>query len=74
MVIPYVIMCIGYEGGIGMAKMGRPKTDDPTCHVVTVKFKESEYQLMLEYTKNHNISISQLIKMGVAMQMHQSQK
>ncbi len=55
-----------------MAKMGRPKTDDPTNKVITVKFKESEYQMMLEYTKQHNITISQLIRMGVEMKINES--
>lgn len=57
-----------------MAKMGRPKTEDPTCKVITFKVKETEYQAMLEYTKSHNISISQLIRMGIEMKMNESRK
>ena len=52
-----------------MAKMGRPKVEEPINHVVTVKFKEEEYQLMLEYANRHNLSISQLIRLGVEMQL-----
>ena len=52
-----------------MAKTGRPKVDKPINHKVTVKFREEEYQMMLEYTENHDISISQLIRMGVNMQI-----
>ena len=48
-----------------MAKMGRPKVDNPINHMVTVKFREEEYQLMLEYAENHNLSISQIIRLGV---------
>lgn len=55
-------------------KMGRPKMKDPTEHVVSVKFKESDYLLMVEYAKNHNMSISQMIRYGIEMQLKASQK
>lgn len=58
-----------------MAKMGRPKVDNPVNHVVTVKFREEEYQLMLEYAKNHNLSISQMLRLGIELQLkNQSQQ
>lgn len=57
-----------------MAKMGRPKTENPVSKVITFKVKETEYQTMLEYTKSHNISISQLIRMGIKMKMNESRK
>ena len=47
------------------------KADKPFDHKVTVKFKEEEYQIMVEYAENHNLSISQLIRMGVELQMKQ---
>lgn len=31
-----------------MAKMGRPKVEKPIDHIVTVKFREEEYQALLE--------------------------
>ena len=43
----------------------------PFDHKVTVKFKEEEYQIMVEYAETHNLSISQLIRMGVELQMKQ---
>ena len=47
----------------------------PFDHKVTVKFKEEEYQIMVEYAESHNLSISQLIRLGVELQMkHQSEK
>lgn len=52
-----------------MARTGRPKADKPINRSVTVKFKEEEYQLMLEYADKHDISISQLIRLGVTMKM-----
>lgn len=57
-----------------MAKMGRPKVDKPINHVVTVKFREEEYQLMLEYAESHNLTISHMIRLGIEMQINQSRK
>lgn len=54
-----------------MVKMGRPKVEEPINHIVTVKFKEDEYQLMVEYAKRHNLSISHLIRLGVELKMKQ---
>ena len=61
-----------YEGGIQMARTGRPKAEKPFDHKVTVKFKEEEYQIMVEYAESHNLSISQLIRLGVELQMKHS--
>lgn len=49
--------------------MGRPKKENPICRVVTVKFKETEYQIMLEYAQRHNLSISQLLRLGAELQI-----
>ena len=55
-----------------MARTGRPKRQRNLLdHKVTVKFKEEEYQIMVEYAETHNLSISQLIRMGVELQMKQ---
>ena len=66
--IDYIIIILG---GIQMARTGRPKAEKPFDHKVTVKFKEEEYQIMVEYAETHNLSISQLIRMGVELQMKQ---
>ena len=57
-----------------MSRTGRPKVDKPINRSVTVKFKEEEYQLMIEYTQSHNMSISQLIRMGVELKMRSTPK
>ena len=51
------------------ARTGRPKAEKPFDHKVTVKFKEEEYQVMVEYAETHNLSISQLIRLGVELQL-----
>lgn len=48
-----------------MAKMGRPKSEDPCEHKVTVKFREAQYSMLVDYAKNHNLTISQLIRLIV---------
>ncbi len=48
-----------------MTKMGRPKTEDPADRRVNVRFREEEYELLLEYTERHNMSITQVIKLAV---------
>lgn len=57
-----------------MAKMGRPKVDKPIDHVVTVKFREEEYQMMIEYATRHDITVSQMLRLGVQLQMSKDQK
>ena len=57
-----------------MAKMGRPKADKPIDHVVTVKFREEEYQALLEYAQSHNLSISHIIRLGVDKQIKNTQE
>ena len=57
-----------------MARTGRPKVEKPINRSVTVKFKEEEYQIMLEYAENHDISISQLIRMGVELKMRSNKQ
>lgn len=52
-----------------MAVMGRPKADNPYGHKVTVKLREEEYQLAVEFAKSHDISISQLLREGMYLRM-----
>jgi hypothetical protein len=52
-----------------MVKMGRPKVDDPADKRITVRFKEQEYNILLEYAKHHNMSIAQVIRLAVENQI-----
>lgn len=47
-----------------MAKMGRPKIDKPADKKVTIRFTGEEHEMLLEYTKNHNMTMTQVIKMA----------
>lgn len=52
-----------------MARTGRPKAEDPVNKRVTIRFKEDEYELLLEYAENHHMSIAQVIRLAVEMQV-----
>ena len=52
-----------------MTRTGRTKVDKPIKHVVTVKFREEEYELLSRYADQHNLTVSQTIRMAVELQL-----
>ena len=42
-----------------MAKMGRPKAENPADKRITIRLNGEEHELLLEYTKNHNMTMTQ---------------
>ena len=57
-----------------MARTGRPKGDDPMDKKVSVRFTNEEYEILLEYAKNHELSVTQAIKMSLRMNILSTQK
>lgn len=57
-----------------MAKMGRPKVDNPADKRITVRFKDEEYDLLLEYAENHQMTIAQVIRLAVERHILTEQK
>ena len=57
-----------------MAKMGRPKAEKPADKKVTIRLTGEEHELLLEYTKNHNITMTQVVKMAVLEKLMADQK
>jgi len=57
-----------------MARTGRPKSDNPLDKKVSIRFTEEEYEILLEYTANHEMSITQAIKMSVKLNVLSAQK
>lgn len=57
-----------------MARTGRPKAEEPANMRVTIRFKENEYNLLLEYAENHNLTIAQVVRFAVEQQMLSDQK
>lgn len=57
-----------------MAKTGRPRSDNPLDRKISIRFTEEEYEILLEYAKNHEMSITQAIKMSVKLNILSAQK
>ena len=57
-----------------MAKTGRPKSHDPMDKKVSVRFTNEEYEILVEYAKNHDLSITQAIKLSLKMDILSTQK
>lgn len=51
-----------------MAKMGRPKVDNPADKRVTVRFTKEEYDLLLEYAANQKMNVAQAVKYCIKLQ------
>ena len=59
----FSILCS--DGGDILAKMGRPKAENPADKRITIRLNGEEHELLLEYTKNHNMTMTQVVKMAV---------
>ena len=57
-----------------MAKMGRPKIDNPADNKATVRFTEEEHQLLIEYTTKHDLTMTQVVKLAVMEKLLADQK
>lgn len=57
-----------------MAQMGRPKSDDPMIHKVSVRFTESEYQRLKAYAEKINKSMTEALKDGIELLYKDAQK
>lgn len=57
-----------------MAKMGRPKAKNPADKRITIRLIGEEHELLLEYTKNHNMTMTQVVKMAVLEKLMADQK
>ena len=45
-----------------MAKMGRPKAEDPRKHCVMVRLTDSEYAELLKRTEKYNLTIAETMR------------
>ena len=50
-----------------MAKMGRPKSDDPKEYRVTVRFSNAERMLLEAYAEEHGLTKVQVLKAGLEL-------
>ena len=56
-----------------MAKMGRPKTDEPRRNNVMVRFTDKEYQKLKDCAKKNNLTITGTVRKGVEMMLDSKQ-
>ncbi len=52
-----------------MAKMGRPKTDEPRRNQVMVRFTDKEYRELKECAEENNLTITETVRKGVEQMM-----
>ena len=52
-----------------MAKTGRAKSEDSITHFVGVKLNNHDYDLVIEYCKKHNMTLSHMIRYGLQLQL-----
>ena len=52
-----------------MAKTGRPKSEDSITHFVGVKLNNHDYDLVIEYCRKHNMTLSHMIRYGLQLQL-----
>ena len=57
-----------------MANMGRPKSDNPLDKKVSVRFTQGEYEVLLEYAKKHDMTVTQEVRLGVEKYILTKQK
>ncbi len=48
-----------------MSKIGRPRTDDPRKKSLGVRVTNSEYNVIKEYAREHDITITETLLKGV---------
>lgn len=62
------------EGGYAMAVMGRPRVDEPKDKRVSMRVNEKDYNEIMAYAKDHNLTVAELIKEAVNQYMDEKNK
>lgn len=55
------------KGDYSMAKMGRPKSDNPKDYRVTVRFSNQERISLEAYAEKHDLTKVQVLKKGLEL-------
>ena len=56
-----------------MAKMGRPKSDDPMNYRFTIRFSNAEQKQLEAYAEKYDLTKAQVIKKGLEL-LYQQEK
>ncbi len=57
-----------------MSQLGRPKSDDPKIHKVSVRFTESEYQRLKAYAERIDKTMTETLKDSIELLYQDLQK
>ena len=57
-----------------MAKVGRPKTEDPKDERVTIRLKEEDMRRLKEYADRLGVSKSEVLAQGLSMLLDQDRR
>lgn len=55
----------GERGILFMAKMGRPKVEDPRKKSIGVRLTNGEYKTIKEYAASRNLTITETVLLGI---------
>jgi predicted DNA binding CopG/RHH family protein len=50
-----------------MAKLGRPKTDNPKNKIITVRLRGEDFNALKKYVSEHNITITEAIVRAIKL-------
>lgn len=56
-----------------MARMGRPKSDEPSLHRIGVRLTDKEYKVLQQYVETHDLTMTQAIKLALELLYHSNQ-
>lgn len=54
-----------------MAKVGRPKSDNPKKNLIGFKMTEDEANRLKEYASRHNMTVTEVLQKGLDIQYEQ---
>jgi hypothetical protein len=46
-----------------MPRTGRPKSEKPLDQKISIRFTQEEYSILVEYAQNHNMAVTQVIRL-----------
>lgn len=55
-----------------MARTGRPISDNPSQHKVSLRLTEQEYNNLKKYAESNNLNMTSAVKLGIEMLLKQS--
>lgn len=50
-----------------MARMGRPKSDNPSHHKISIRLTDEEYKFLKQYAETHDLTMTQATKIAIQL-------